>query len=243
MFQILAASLFGSKHLLGLLYVVVLVMVGLFLLGKESSKKKILILIILLFIFEISKLGFLIIRDGSFPMNHLPLHLCSIPLYIYPIIYFVKDGSKLQKYALATGFVTVLGAALAALFLPENIIGNNDHWFPVTNNFLPWLSFTYHGLMILAAAWLLKSKMYVPEYKDVFRVMPFTFGLMVLAIIANILLDKDFMLLNKGTGSPLAGILENGQVVYTISMIVTGLVVIGVISAITTSIYRLIKGK
>jgi hypothetical protein len=97
--------------------------------------------------------------------------------------------------------------------------------------------------MILAAAWLLKSKTYVPEYKDVFRVMPFTFGLMILAIIANTLLDRDFMLLNNGTGSPLVGLLENGQLVYTLGMITTGLIVLGIISAITTSIYRIFKGK
>ena len=149
----------------------------------------------------------------------------------------------MEKYALATGFVTVLGGALAALLLPENIIGSNEQWIPFTDNFLPWVSFTYHGLMILAAAWLLKSRTYVPEYKDVFRVMPFTFGLMILAIIANAALDKDFMLLSRGTGSPLVGMLDYGQFVYTLSMIVTGLIVIGIISAITTSIYRIIKGK
>ena len=243
MLNLLAAPVFGPKHLLGLLYVVVLVVAGLQLLGKEPSKKKLLILIIMFFVFEILKLGFLIIRDGSFPMNHLPLHLCSMPLYIFPIIYFVKDESKIRKYALATGFVTVLGAAIAAMLLPENIIGSNNQWIPFTDNFLPWVSFTYHGLMILAAAWLLKSKTYVPEYKDVFRVMPFTFGLMILAIIANTLLDRDFMLLNNGTGSPLVGLLENGQLVYTLGMITTGLIVLGIISAITTSIYRIFKGK
>ena len=250
MFDLLAASSFGPKHLLGLLYVVVLVVVGLIVLGKEPSKRKMLILIILFYIFEILKLGFLIIRDGSFLMNHLPLHLCSIPLYIFPIIYFVKDETKIQKYALATGFVTVLGAALTALLLPENIIGNNEQWFPFTDNFLPWVSFTYHGLMILAAAWLLKSKTYIPKYKDVFRVMPFTFGLMILAMIANALFDKDFMLLNKGTNSPLVGLLDNGQFIYTLSMIVLGLIVIGIISAVITSLYkfipyiiRKIKGK
>lgn len=243
MLNLLAAPTFGPKHLLGLLYVVVLIVVGLQLLGKEPSKKKTLILIILFFVFEILKLGFLIIRDGKFPMNHLPLHLCSVPLYIFPIIYFLKDGTRIKKYALATGFVTVLGAALAAMLLPENIIGSNEQWIPFTDNFLPWVSFTYHGFMLLAAAWLLKSKMYVPEFKDVFRVMPFTFGLMILAMIANAILDKDFMLLNYGTGSPLVGLLDNGQFVYTFGMIVTGLIVIGIISAITTSIYRLIKGK
>jgi len=243
MFYLLAAPAFGPKHLLGLLYVVVLVVFGLKFLGKEHTQKKILVFIILFFVFEILKLGFLIIRDGSFPMNHLPFHLCSIPLYIFPIIYFIKDGTKLKKYALATGFVTVLGAALAALMLPENIIGSNEQWFPFTDNFLPWVSFTYHGIMILAAAWLLRTKMYIPEYKDMFRVMPFTFGLMILAIIANTLLDKDFMLLNRGTGSPLVGLLDNGQLFYTVAMIVTGLIVIGVISGITTTIYRITKVK
>ena len=76
-------------------------------------------------------------------MNHLPLHLCSMPLYIYPILYFSKEGSKLEKYAKATAFVVVLAGALGALIVPGNIIGSNEAWFPFTDNFLPWVSFTF----------------------------------------------------------------------------------------------------
>jgi len=37
--------------------------------------------------------------------------------------------------------------------------------------------------------------------------------------------------------------LDNGQLFYTVAMIVTGLIVIGVISGITTTIYRITKVK
>ncbi|AIO19681.1 Integral membrane protein [Candidatus Izimaplasma bacterium HR1] len=242
MIQLLTAPMFGTKHILGLLYVVILVVVGIKLLGNNPTKRKILIITILFYVFEGLKLGYMIYRDGSYPMNHIPLHLCSMPLYIWPILYFSKKDSKLEKYALATAFTIVLGATLAALLNPGNIIGSNESWLPLTDNYLPWVSFTYHGLMLMSSFYLLTSKLYIPEYLDALRSLVFTFGLMIIALIVSFTIDQDYMLLHTGNGSPLKPVLDNsGQFVYTTLMIVVGLFVIGLISFISTFIYKLIK--
>ena len=98
--NVLVAPLFGSKHLLGLLFVVVIV-VGLFLVirRKEINIKKVLLYLSIAFIvLELIKIVTMTIDDGEFPMNHIPLHLCSLPLYVFPILYLSKEGSKVEKY-------------------------------------------------------------------------------------------------------------------------------------------------
>lgn len=242
MTYLLAAPAFGTKHLLGLLYVAILICGGILLLLKNPGKKQILVITILFYFFELLKLGYLIIENGSYPMNHLPLHLCSIPLYIWPILYFSKSGSKLEEYALATAFVVVLGGAIAALLIPANIIGGNESWFPLKGNYLPFVSFTYHGIMIMSSLYLIISKTYRPRYTDAFRAMVLSFGFMLIALSVNLVMNKDFMMLNRGNGSPFQPIIEsNGQLVYTLTMIFVGLLVIGFISVVSTSIYKLLK--
>jgi uncharacterized membrane protein YwaF len=239
MFHLLTAPTFGSKHLIGLGYVVLIIIVGLQLLKKDYTKQKLLVFIVLFFGLEILKIGFLIIRDGSFPMNHIPLHLCSIPLYAYPAMYFAKEGSYFERVAKTTSVIVVIAAGITALLQPQNIIGENETWFPATGNFLPLISFTFHGLMILAPLYLLRSKAYQPKYLDFFYAIQFTFGLMLIALLVNFTLDQDFMLLYKGNGSPLQFLLDQGQFIYTTTMIVLGLLVITIVSVTIASIYQL----
>ena len=95
----------------------------------------------------------------------------------------------------------------------------------------------------MASIYLLSSKTYVPKFKDALYAMMFTLGLMILALIFNAILDKDYMLLNYGNGSPFQFLLDYGQLVYTTTMIMLGLVVISLVSLITTSIYKVVQGS
>ena len=241
MFQLLSAPLFGPKHLIGLLYVIILIVIGLKLLGENYSKKKILTIIIVFFTLEVLKLGYMIIRDGSFPLNHLPLHLCSIPLYAYPALYFAKEGSYFERVAKTTSFIIVIAAGVTALLQPQNIIGSNEAWFPLDGNYLPFISFTFHGFMICAPLYLIRSKYYQPKWNDFLYAVQLTLGLMVLALIANAEMNEDFMLLNEGKGSPFEFLLENGQLIYTGTMILLGVVMITIVSLITTTLYKVMN--
>ena len=239
---LLTAPMFGSKHLLGLLYVIVLVIV-LFAFNKQTgyaSNKKMMLKLSIAFIgLEIIKLSVMTIRDGSFPMNHLPFHLCSLPLYLFPILYFAKENSLLEKYVKPAAYAGVLMAAILALIIPVNIIGSNDAWFPFTDNFFPLLSFTYHGIMIFAPLYMLRNKYYDIQYKDIPKAILVTSVLMVIAIITNLILDSDFMLLNTGNGSPLAFLLDSGQLIYTLTMILVGYALLSLVIVITKLIVNL----
>lgn len=239
--NILAAPMFGSKHLIGLLFVVILVVVLLLVRKRKKipTKDILLYLSIAFIVLEIIKIGTMWIRDGGFPMNHIPLHLCSLPLYLFPILYFAKEDSMLERIVKPAAYAAVLAAAIAALLIPTNIIGSNEAWIPFEGNFYPLISFIYHGLMIFSSIFMLRSKYYVPTFSDIPKAWLTTGCLMVVAMIVNVTMDKDFMLLNTGNGSPLVFIRDHGQFLYTFSMIVLGLFVIALIIVITIGVQRL----
>lgn len=240
--NILSAPLFGSKHIIGVLMVIVVVVVLMFINKEESDEKhkKMMLKFTIAFIgLEVIKLLFMTIRDSSFPMNHLPFHLCSLPLYLYLILYFAKEDSKLALFVKPAAYMGVLLAAIVALALPTNILGNNDTWFSIDENFLPLLSFVYHALMIFAPLYMINRGYYTVKVSDIPKAMLTISFLMVAAVLFNALLDTDYMLLNTGKGSPLVFLLDYGQLVYTFSMIALGLILIACGGYITVGVIKL----
>lgn len=225
--MVILGDIFTMKHFSGLLYVVLLGVFTFLILSRNNVKGKqfALIFMVIFYVLEVLKIGYLWI-GSSFPMNHLPFHLCSMPLYLFPIYYFSKEGSKLERIAQSGIYGVVFMAGFVALVMPTNIIGNEPNWSLVRGNFLPLVSFTYHGFMMIAPIYMIVNKLYDFQYKDYFYAVLCALGLMVLAVTANGLLDKDYMLLNYGNGSPFQFLLETSKLVYMMSMVILGFFII-----------------
>ncbi len=238
--MLLSAALFGTKHISGLIIVVTLVIIGLWLLEKyQPRKERILIIFAVLFlVLESIKIVFLWVKTGNYPQNHLPFHLCSLPLYMYPLIAFVKS-EKVKQFIYPAAYATVLIGGFIALLYPVNIIGETDNWALVKDNFLPYLSFVFHGLMILAPIYLLRSGLYKITFPKLREAYIVSVIFMVMAIIVNTILDQDFMLLNYGNGSPFQFIIEINQILYTVTMILLGLLAILIFHSVTILIVRI----
>ncbi len=236
--DLLTAQLFGVKHILGLFFLVALsiVLYLVFYKVKIKEKKFALVFMIVFYVLEVAKIGYLWQKSG-FPMNHLPFHLCSMPLYLFPVYYFSKAGSKLEDFAKAGIYGVVFMAGFVALIMPTNIIGSLDTWAFDMDNYLPVVSFLYHGLMMFSAIYMLVSGFYKFKYSDVLKAFTCALVLMAFALIANGLLDKDFMLLNRGSGSPFQFLIETSQILYTFSMIFLGFFIIHLNFGITKLIY------
>ncbi|MBN2877979.1 MAG: YwaF family protein [Bacilli bacterium] len=240
----LTAPLFGSKHLLGLLGLAILFLVFSRLLSRKREQKPktmILVFTILFYVLEIIKLSYIIWLDGSFPIYHLPFHLCSIPLYLYPLMLFLKEGTLLNKYIKPTAYAVILLAGIVALAMPTTIIGNAINWFPLSENILPLVSFLFHGLMIFSSIYLIRSRYYAFQSQDFIRALSITFAFAVIAMTVNHFLDTDFMLLNTGSGSPLQFLIEYGKGVYLAAMMLLGVALIGLNFFVTEKI--LVAGK
>jgi len=234
--MLLTAPLFGDKHLIGLLFIAIIFLFFGSMLSRMknlSHKRMILIFMIMFYILEIAKIGYMIYTDGVYPIYQLPLHLCSIPLYLYPLMFFFKNSKFVENYIKPTAYSLVLIAGIMAMALPINIIGGDVNWFPLKDNILPIISFLFHGLMIFSSIYLLISKYYIFNINNYIKVMSIGVFFAIMAITANALLDKDFMLLNYATGSPLAFILEISKPLYILSMIGGFAILVGIVFLVT----------
>lgn len=238
--MILAASLFGSKHIMGLFICVVVIGVMFLLDAKVIKRDKKVMMYVLLasfFVLEILKIGTMWINKGAYPMNHLPFHLCSLPLYLVPLVTFVKN-EKWLKFILPATVAGLMFGGLVAMLYPVNIIGDGNSFLPLSDNFIPLVSFIYHPLMIFTAVYLVLSEIYVIDFKKFIFGYPVIVGFMVIAMIANAITGQDFMLLNTGNGSPFQFLIETSQILYVLSMIGLGLIGIFIFHSITFAVTR-----
>lgn len=235
----LAAPLFGIKHLLGLLVLIILFTIFSEFLSKNAKQKHktvILIFMIMFYVLEIMKLAYITYNNHSFPIYHLPFHLCSLPLYLYPLMYFMKPSNFIDNFIKPTAYSVSLAAGIMALIMPTTIIGNAESWLPLSENILPIISFLYHGTMIFSSIYLIKSGFYKYENNHIIKTFSITLSYAIIAMIANHIFDTDFMMLNRGNGCPLNFLMESSKLLYVFVMLLLGLEVIGLCLALTGKI-------
>ncbi len=242
----LYAPIFGDKHTIGLITIALLFVFFANLLNhkKDLNVYKVIgVFLILFYLLEAFKIGYIIYQDKAYPLNHLPFHLCSLPLYLYPLIYVLRNNNFVQKFVMPSAYSLILIAGIIALAMPTNIIGDELNWFPLKANILPIISFLFHGLMIFSSIFLLKSGLYNFKKEDYPRTIMVGLFFASIAMIVNQFLDKDFMLLNKGTGSPLNFLLKYSKPLYVSATIFGFFILIGGVFLITHLVMTLKRNK
>lgn len=243
--MLLTAELFGSKHIMGLgimFLVIGLMFVIYHYVLKKNVNKTMIFLMIMFYVLEVIKISYMWIDKGEYPMHQLPFHLCSLPLYIMPLAVFVKNKKALQ-YIYPTLVGGLLFGGVMAMVYPSTIIGNGTSFFPLSENIKPLLSFIYHPTMIFTAIFIVYSGLYKITFKNFYNGYPIMLGFMFIAMIANKVLDKDFMLLNTGKGSPFQFLQETSHTLYVSTMIFLGLLGIFVFHTITYAFMNVSSNK
>jgi uncharacterized membrane protein YwaF len=224
------AQVFGEKHIIGSGLLLFLVAVGLYFLPSAGNKKNVrrwLIGFTLGFLLlELLRLYFLLQRDGTWAIYQLPLNLCSVPLYLYPVLSWGPKQAWVKTWLMPPAFATVMLAGLIALMIPTNILGNELGWLPLEKNIVEIISFTFHALMIAAPLALIKLGFYKPKISDIPYALIFTFGFAMVAMVVNHFTNQDFLLLNHGNGSPFQFLISNSKLLYQITMISLGALLI-----------------
>ena len=169
--------------------------------------------------FELFKIVLCCIR-GNDPwgwLYNLPLFLCSIQLIVIPVAAFSKG--RLREAAL--DFVMIFG--IAGAVLGTYGAGNNYGSYPVLG-FDNVVSGITHGLAGFCSIYIAVSGMRSMKKQNILPVFGILVAFCVMAYVANILLDYNYMFLMAGDGTPydIAYNLVNGnRVVYP--MIVVGM--------------------
>lgn len=129
---------------------------------------------------------------GTFTYEDVPLHLCSISIYLC-FIHAFKPSKRLDDAL----FMLVLPGAMAALIFPDWNVSVHLNFFYIH-------SWVIHGLLIMYPIILLNSRELIPNRRH----MPFVFvsiGLYAIPIyFLNKVWDTNFLFINTPSpGSPL----------------------------------------
>lgn len=129
---------------------------------------------------------------GTFTVDALPLHLCGINIFII-LVYAYYPKEVLAEYL----FAVCMPGALAALLFPS--------WtaLPITS-FSHVHSFVIH-LLLFMAPFLLLVGGFKPQFRRLWKSLPYALPVVVFVYIFNKIFDTDFMFLNGGgQGNPIA---------------------------------------
>ncbi len=130
-----------------------------------------------------------LLMGGNFTVNYLPLHLCSINLFIIAW-HVIRPSKTLDNYLYA---VCVPGA-LAALLFPS--------WTALPPSSLMHIhSFTFHALLVCYPMMLLAAGEIRPQARTLPKVLLLLGSLACIAALANRLLGTNFMFLSYASKS------------------------------------------
>ncbi|MCR5676118.1 MAG: YwaF family protein [Lachnospiraceae bacterium] len=133
----------GGEHLAVIAVVVLFLAVSLLLYRRPDEKKKKTVLYVVAFLLpalEVWKILMLTV-SGCMGIGHLPLHLCSMAIYLYPVSVMTKTPG-VRETLTEIGTVTLLPAALGAILFPDWTM------YPILN-FYSLHAFVWHTLQIL----------------------------------------------------------------------------------------------
>lgn len=215
---------FSLEHILFVTSLMIIMTLLAIFFGKKyqnkdiKEKNKILIYAaILIDSFELFKIILMCIR-GNDPLRwlyELPLFLCSIQLITIPLAAFSKGRIK----EASLDFVLIFGI-LGAIF-GTYFAGQNYGTYPVLS-FDNVISGITHSISGFSSLYIAISKMTSMKKQN----MIITFGILVtfciLAYIANIILDYNYMFLMKDDGTPYKifyNLLNGNKVLYPLSVV------------------------
>ena len=185
---------YGALHLCWLAAFAVLAVLNCILyrkLGQKGRKIWRIVVASLLVLDEIYKQIPLFV-NGLFTLGYLPLHLCSINIFVIAF-HALKPTKSVGNYL----YTVCIPGAMAALLFPT--------WNALPGaNYMLIHSFTVHILLALYPIVLTVSGEIKPELKELPKALLLLTGLAAFAFISNLLMDSNFMfLMYADPGNPL----------------------------------------
>ena len=184
----------------------------------ERTKNRVIIWAALLIDgFEIFKIVMMCIRSQN-PMGWLtemPLFLCSIQLITIPLAAFSRGRVK----EASLDFVTIFG--LLGAVLGTYMAGNNYSCYPVLSmdNVISGIT---HSISGFTALYIMISGMASMRKKNMWITLVILGGFAVMAYVANLFLDCNYMFLSRGDGTPydiLYRWVNGNQVLYPLGVV------------------------
>ena len=155
--------------------------------GFKHEKKLRYLIGILMFAGEFSYMAWNFVHslsDRVYFISTLPFHLCSYAIWGIALVMFTMNR-KVYNYIFVFAFTGVL-----ALIFP-----NLNHGF---NSFRYYQLFFSHSLLLIGCIYLYKIHDFYPNKKALVNSFVFLQVLIIFSIVANILLDTEFLFIGPG---------------------------------------------
>ena len=172
---------------IGIMFVFMALGIVLGIKAKGSSKNRDKAMTILGFVFialEIFKITFRVIVKEGADLTLISFQICSIPMYLLPFIYFMKEGKLKQAFV---GYVSFQSFTSAFFYFVKPAAALNTAYIAITVQSILW-----HSLMVASGVYAMIA--YGLLNKEGFRTFLYSYILWVvtvaIAVVLNIILIK-----------------------------------------------------
>ena len=156
-------DLFGIEHILVIIIITLFIATTVIWFKKcKAGERLILIRVIAvtLPVLEVWKIIMLIASDRM-DIGHLPIHLCSMSIYIYPVVTFLPEG-RVRKTLTEISVITLLPAAISAIVFPDWTM------YPILN-FYCLHAFVWHSLQVVFPILCIMNRWCIPRIKNLWK--------------------------------------------------------------------------
>ena len=173
--------------------------------GNSRSRDKAMTILGFVFIaLEIFKITFrLIVKEGA-DLTLIPFQICSIPMYLLPFIYFMKEGKLKQAFI---GYVSFQSFTSAFFYFVRPAAALNTAYVAITIHSVLW-----HSLMVASGVYAMIA--YGLLTKEGFRSFIYSYILWVVTVVIAVILNIILIKANPGTPLNLFYIAPNSTFKY-----------------------------
>ena len=175
--------------------------------AKGNSRGRDKAMTILGFVFialEIFKITFrLIVKEGA-DLTLVPFQICSIPMYLLPFIYFMKEGKLKQAFV---GYVSFQSFTSAFFYFVKPAAAMNTAYVAITFHSILW-----HSLMVASGVYAMIA--YGLLTKEGFKTFLYSYYLWVVTVAIAVVLNIILIKANPGTPLNLFYIAPNSTFKY-----------------------------
>ena len=177
--------------------------------AKGNSKSRDKAMTILGFVFialEAFKITFrLIVKEGA-DLTLISFQICSIPMYLLPFIYFMKEGKLKQAFV---GYVSFQSFTSAFFYFVRPAAALNTAYIAITVQSILW-----HSLMVASGVYAMIA--YGLLTKEGFRSFIYSYILWVVTVVIAVILNIVLIKANPDTALNLFYIAPNSTFTYPI---------------------------
>ena len=259
---------FGTKHLVGLAWLLSLIAIVLVVLlvvkkkknlGADFDRAVIRYTCYFMWAWEFVKTVVMVNADqpgggygpiGYYPLWMAPFHICSMGLYAYLIVGAKRPG-KLAEWVTPFAYASLMIVTSIILIIPgsASLLGIVEDWSFCYDNILPYQTWLYHGSLLFVSIYMVASGFYRPKWSDIYKAGAVLCVVAAGAQALNYIFDgssADYMTLRYGRGNPFVFLLEGDTpILYYIvlsAVAIGGTAVIITITKLITDLIDKSKG-